>query len=268
MRRCLVGQTSGPASSPSASRLVEAVCIQLCRVCPSGTRVSSARRSRWPGDDSSGKGGGNSGSSTGCGSTGVCVQTATGAFTACPLSCCPGRTTNSCCSSCNGTFCSYTASPPGPLTAPAECEGAPHPPPIPTLPRTTPAQHVLPLPLAAARHAGPQLPALQLLPGQQGQQAVQAAPPAPPPQPLSTYKTEWLRRKKAEQRAAAPPGTGVSARAGVPQVQKCRKCGQPKRRETGHTRYGSGHFCSAAAGKSVEDWLREMKERDQGRDPD
>ncbi|XP_051250176.1 uncharacterized protein LOC127359896 [Dicentrarchus labrax] len=47
MRRCLVGQTSGPASSPSASRLVEAVCIQLCRVCPSGTRVSGARRSRW-----------------------------------------------------------------------------------------------------------------------------------------------------------------------------------------------------------------------------
>ncbi|CAM4570435.1 unnamed protein product [Leuciscus chuanchicus] len=75
-----------------------------------------------------------------------------------------------------------------------------------------------------------------------------------------------LRRKKAEQRAAA--GTVVAARAGVPQVQKCRKCGQPKRRETGHTRYGNVHFCSAAAGKSVEDWLREMKDRDQGRAPD
>ncbi|XP_051251220.1 uncharacterized protein LOC127360838 [Dicentrarchus labrax] len=150
MRRCLVGQTSGPASSPSASRLVEAVCIQLCRVCPSAS---------------------------------------------------------------------------------------------PTRP-----------PFAAGRRTSRRPSA--------------ACTAAAARTPLSTYKTEWLRRKKAEQRAAAPPGTGVSARAGVPQVQKCRKCGQPKRRETGHTRYGSGHFCSAAAGKSVEDWLREMKERDQGRDLD
>ncbi|CAM4570443.1 unnamed protein product [Leuciscus chuanchicus] len=194
-----------------------------------------------PGDD----GGVNSGSSTGCGSTGACsasASTSTGAFTACPLSCCPGHTTGCC--SCNRTFSSYTASPSGPLTAPAECEGAPSDNASPTRP-----------PSAAAHHAGPQLPALQ--------QAVQAAPPA---QPQFMYKTQWLRRKKAEQRAAA--GTVVAARAGVPQVQKCRKCGQPTRRETGHTRYGNVHFCSAAAGKSVEDWLREMKDRDQGRAPD
>ncbi|CAM4570339.1 unnamed protein product [Leuciscus chuanchicus] len=140
------------------------------------------------------------------------------AFTACPLSCCPGRTTGCC--SCNRTFSSYTASPSGPLTAPAECEGAPHP--------NAPSDNASPTrpPSAAAHHAGPQLPALQLLPGQQGQQAVQAAPPA---QPQFMYKTQWLRRKKAEQRAAA--GT-VDAQAGVPQVQKCRKCGQPKQRET------------------------------------
>lgn len=122
--------------------------------------------------------------------------------------------------------------------------------PIPTLPRTTPAPHILPLPLAAAHHAGP-------------------LPPAPPPQPRSVYKTEWLRRKRAEQRAAAGAGAVVAARAGVPQEQKCRTCGQPKRRETGHTRYGNVHFCSAAAaGKSVEEWLREMKDKEKGRAPD
>ncbi|XP_062391234.1 uncharacterized transmembrane protein DDB_G0289901-like [Sardina pilchardus] len=118
-----------------------------------------------PGADSSSKSGRDTGSSTGCGSTGACsasAVTATGAITACPLSCCPGRTTNSCCS-CNRTFSCYTASPPGPLTAPTDCEGAPHPSPPQTLPRTTPAPHVLPLPLAAAHHAGPQVPALQLL---------------------------------------------------------------------------------------------------------
>ncbi|XP_062411284.1 uncharacterized protein LOC134101593 [Sardina pilchardus] len=82
-----------------------------------------------PGADSSSKGGGDTGSSTGCGSIGACsasAVTATGAITACPLSCCPGRATNSCCS-CNRTFSCYTASPLGPLTAPTDCEGAPHP---------------------------------------------------------------------------------------------------------------------------------------------
>ncbi|XP_056127238.1 uncharacterized protein LOC130104711 [Rhinichthys klamathensis goyatoka] len=47
LRRCLVGETSGPASSPSASRLVEAVCTQLCRLIPSGSRARGARRSWW-----------------------------------------------------------------------------------------------------------------------------------------------------------------------------------------------------------------------------
>ncbi|XP_056467502.1 translation initiation factor IF-2-like [Gadus chalcogrammus] len=48
LRRCLVGQTSGPASSPSASRLVEAVCVQLCNLYPTGTRVhGGARGTRW-----------------------------------------------------------------------------------------------------------------------------------------------------------------------------------------------------------------------------
>ena len=47
VRSCLVGETSGPASSPSTSRLVEAVCSQLVRLYPSGTRLHGARRSRW-----------------------------------------------------------------------------------------------------------------------------------------------------------------------------------------------------------------------------
>ncbi|KAL2082546.1 hypothetical protein ACEWY4_022364 [Coilia grayii] len=44
---CLVGQTSGPATWPSASRVVEAVCTQLCNIYPSGTRVYGSRRTRW-----------------------------------------------------------------------------------------------------------------------------------------------------------------------------------------------------------------------------
>ncbi|XP_056467496.1 translation initiation factor IF-2-like [Gadus chalcogrammus] len=113
--------------------------------------------------------------------------------------------------------------------------------PVLTLPRTLPAPHVLPPPLAAAQHAGPELPV-----------------------PL---KTVYRRRLNAKRRAEAQPGTTYSSRAGVPQVQKCRKCGQTRRRETGHSRHGREYFCSVAAGKSVEDWLREKKERDQGGAP-
>ncbi|XP_030220947.1 atherin-like isoform X1 [Gadus morhua] len=118
----------------------------------------------------------------------------------------------------------------------------PPPPPLLTLPRTLPAPHVLPPPLAAAQHAGPELPVPR--------------------------GTEYQRKQTAKRRAAAQPGTTLSSRAGVPQVQKCRKCGLPRRRETGHTRHRGEHFCSVAAGKSVEDWLREKKERDQGGAPD
>ncbi|CAL8373827.1 unnamed protein product [Arctogadus glacialis] len=118
----------------------------------------------------------------------------------------------------------------------------PVPRPLLTLPQTLPAPHVLPPPLAAAQHAGPELPVPR--------------------------GTEYQRKLTAKRRAAAQPGTTYSSRAGVPQAHKCRKCGQPRRRETGHTRHRGEHFCSVAAGRSVEDWLREKKERDQGGAPD
>ncbi|CAB1441185.1 unnamed protein product [Pleuronectes platessa] len=39
----------------------------------------------------------------------------------------------------------------------------------------------------------------------------------------------------------------------------CKRCGQPKTREYGHSRYRSQHFCSRAEGRSVEDWLEEKR---------
>ena len=125
--------------------------------------------------------------------------------------------------------------------------------PVLTLPRTLPAPHVLPPPLAAAQPAGPELPV-----------PLPAAQHAGPELPVA-LKTVEARRLSAKRRAEAPPGTTLSHRAGVPQVHKCSKCGQPRRRETGHSRYGGEVFCSVAAGQSVEDWLRGKKERDQGR---
>ncbi|XP_077081857.1 uncharacterized protein LOC143735572 [Siphateles boraxobius] len=332
LRRCLVGETSGPASSPSASRLVEAVCTQLCRVIPSGSRARGARRSRWDsillryrhirdlvlghqrlmarapiqlfelnartlslwftrmqrekertvlasGVAAEGRPPAAAGSApcpaaavdrspaAATGQARTAAQWAAGLLAALPAVSAPLPVLPApvrplaplppAFSAVVLAIPTAAAAATGPFTATQPLfldlsltQQSVRVLPIPTLPRTTPAPHVLPLPLAAAHHAGPRLP---------------APPPAPPPQPRSAYKTEWLRRKRTEQRAAA--GAVVAARAGVPQEQKCRRCGQPKRRETGHTRYGNVHFCSAAAaGKSVEDWLREMK--DQGRAPD
>ncbi|CAL8342029.1 unnamed protein product [Arctogadus glacialis] len=136
------------------------------------------------------------------------------------------------------------------------CSVPPSPPPLLTLPRTLPAPHVLPPPLAAAQHAGPELPV-----------PLAAAQHAGPELPVA-LKTQYQRKLNTKRRAEAQPGRTYSSRAGVQQVQKCRKCGQPRRKETGHSRHGREFFCSVAAGKSVEDWLREKKERDQGGAPD
>ncbi|CAL8388614.1 unnamed protein product, partial [Arctogadus glacialis] len=68
----------------------------------------------------------------------------------------------------------------------------PVPVPVLTLPRTLPAPHVLPPPLAAAQYAGPELPV--------------------------ALKTIERRRLNAKRRAEAQPGTTLSHRAGVPQA--------------------------------------------------
>ncbi|CAB1440975.1 unnamed protein product [Pleuronectes platessa] len=39
----------------------------------------------------------------------------------------------------------------------------------------------------------------------------------------------------------------------------CKRCGQPKTRECGHSRYRAQHFCSCAEGRSVKDWLEEKR---------
>ncbi|XP_069000216.1 uncharacterized protein [Embiotoca jacksoni] len=47
LQRCPLGLNSGPANWPNASRLVEAVCSQLCRLHPASTWSGGITRSRW-----------------------------------------------------------------------------------------------------------------------------------------------------------------------------------------------------------------------------
>ncbi|XP_058881331.1 uncharacterized protein LOC131737276 [Acipenser ruthenus] len=47
LKRCLLVQCSGPAQWPQTSRLVEAICIQLCHLHPSSTKSKGVKTSRW-----------------------------------------------------------------------------------------------------------------------------------------------------------------------------------------------------------------------------
>lgn len=70
--------------------------------------------------------------------------------------------------------------------------------------------------------------------------------------------------------AAAPAATTVwkPRRNMLRQPQRvfkkfdCRRCGQPKTKQYGHSRYGTEHYCAHAGGKSVEQWLEEKRASD------
>ncbi|KAL6473034.1 hypothetical protein MHYP_G00192220 [Metynnis hypsauchen] len=47
LKRCLLGQGTGPAQWPHTSRLVEAICLQLCDMYPRGQKISGFQLNRW-----------------------------------------------------------------------------------------------------------------------------------------------------------------------------------------------------------------------------
>nr|XP_046166284.1 uncharacterized protein LOC124002687 isoform X4 [Oncorhynchus gorbuscha] len=124
-------------------------------------------------------------------------------------------------------------------------------PPSPPVPRQTIQQgepaHVPILPA----HLEQQPPAL---PGPSPAQGPQTGCSSPPP---VSRTTAWRRRK----RIAADTEEGTAGKRRQSEHYVCSKCGLPKRRETGHSRFGGVAFCSVAAGgKDVAQWLTEMKD--------
>ncbi|XP_051816067.1 uncharacterized protein LOC110962357 isoform X2 [Acanthochromis polyacanthus] len=88
-----------------------------------------------------------------------------------------------------------------------------------------------------------------------------AAPVAPAPTASVSVSrfTRRNRRRRAEEEAS-----GAHRRKYVRKVafNKCTKCGQPKTKEFGHSRFGSATFCpSFSGGKSLEEWLAEQKQK-------
>ena len=116
---------------------------------------------------------------------------------------------------------------------------------------------VIPSSGASTSGAGPAPPA-PVSAGPVSAAPVSAAPVSAAPvsaAPVSRY-TERNRRRRALETES-----GVRKRKYVRGVtfNTCSKCGQPKTKEFGHSRYGNATFCSRASnGKSLDDWLAEQ----------
>ncbi|KAE8277958.1 hypothetical protein D5F01_LYC23994 [Larimichthys crocea] len=79
------------------------------------------------------------------------------------------------------------------------------------------------------------------------------------PQPRQHAVTGAERNRR---RRALEEEGGVAKRRYVRGVayNTCGKCGQPKTKDFGHSRYGSATFCpQASEGKSLEEWLEEQR---------
>ncbi|XP_056614654.1 uncharacterized protein LOC130429852 [Triplophysa dalaica] len=142
----------------------------------------------------------------------------------------------------------------------------------PAAPLSTPPAAPLSTPPAAPLSTPPAAP-LSTPPA-----APLSTPPAaplstPPAAPLSaagnsplkalSRSTLWRKRKAAES-LAREQGLHMPEQ----QARKhytCRQCGQLRRREFGHARIGGTFFCATTEGKTVEDWLKEM--RNEGNPP-
>ncbi|XP_019747785.1 uncharacterized protein LOC109529068 [Hippocampus comes] len=123
-------------------------------------------------------------------------------------------------------------------------------------------------------HRGPILPDLfralptpkdeRATPSPSASPAASTSAPAPTPSGLALATSSG---------SAPPSGKGgliawnVAHRTRLPKVAhfQCKRCGYPKTKEFGHSRYRNEHFCSQAEGRSVEDWLEEKRSQDPAR---
>ena len=87
---------------------------------------------------------------------------------------------------------------------------------------------------------------------------------APPP-PVSRV-TAWRRKIQEQEELRSRAMADFYEKPARKKVShfNCRRCGQPKTRAFGHSRFKSETFCSRAEGKgrTVEQWLAEVKGRD------
>ncbi|XP_078141255.1 uncharacterized protein LOC144539599 [Centroberyx gerrardi] len=275
LQRCLLGLNSGPASWPSVSRLVEAICSQLCRLHPTATRFGGITRTRWSlilTDymaireavlDSPRlmaqteiqlfelnqrtlsqwfswrqKEGGR-----------AVLQQGTGVVPAPAVAAQPLPPAKGLSSVQVGRGQPFHFHVPEEQPGPSD-RGLPPPPPPP--------------PPASAPPPPPLAPAPAPLPGTIVAPAPATRPP-PLPAPQQVPRSTAYRKRKAAEAAAAGQGPLPGSKTRGPMAQYvCDVCGQPERLDTGHTCIAGVSYCAAAGGKSVEEWKEEMRRRQAG----
>ncbi|KAG5831844.1 hypothetical protein ANANG_G00283780 [Anguilla anguilla] len=86
-------------------------------------------------------------------------------------------------------------------------------------------------------------------------------PSSTPPRPLQRHRPfRGQQRGGGAKRRREQGRRRHSVKRRNPVEYICARCKQPKRREFGHSPFGKVSFCATAAGKSVEEWLAEMKD--------
>ncbi|KAL0961650.1 hypothetical protein UPYG_G00353430 [Umbra pygmaea] len=257
---CFLGLNSGPATWPGTSRLVEAICSKLCHLHPCGTQSGGIKRSRWAlilADYVSIR-------EAVLDSPRLMAQTNLQLF---ELS----QRTISQWYSRRQKERERSVLEQG-LGLARGLNVAPESLPEVRQPHYRPPElqpFVFAAPKDLSRQATkrgrpaqvPTLPVLPVLPAHPQQQPPCSLPHpsqvVPPPAVPRT--TAFRKRKKAEAEAAAL-AAGLPVKQRKQGVYRCGKCGQPKRKETGHSQFGSVSFYAAAGGKTVEQWLAEMRD--------
>lgn len=84
-------------------------------------------------------------------------------------------------------------------------------------------------------------------------------PVAAPDEKRVPRTTAWRRRKLAEAATAAAAQGLTPRKRQIPLQFICQKCGQPKTKEFGHSQFRGVHFCAKASGKTVAQWMEEVK---------
>ncbi|XP_066522256.1 uncharacterized protein [Hoplias malabaricus] len=297
LKRCLLGEGTGPAQWPDASRLVEAICLELCDVHPHGRRVAGARVNRWAAILQD------------YGRIRRLVLNSPGLVQATSLQLYEinQRTLSVWHNSIQKKQEQTVLAMEIPLPKPSLTAAVPLPQPSEKVPEEYPRTFSFPTPpdlsgqaaqrrrpaTAAPASAPPvQLPqppasggtvlflqpsapltnqpALLLLQpaSQPFQPTLMPGPPQPvqPTQPAQPERkwsrtTEWRRRKEAEALSKHQGYSTLPAKFHQQTHYRCSSCGQPKTREFGHSRIGNRSFCATAEGKTLEEWLAEQEEQ-------
>ncbi|KAK1156709.1 hypothetical protein AOXY_G25730 [Acipenser oxyrinchus oxyrinchus] len=268
LKRCLLGQGSGPAQWPQTSRLVEAICIQLCRLHPSPTKSKGVRTSRWAailGDYSKVR-------ELVLGSPRLMEKTTLQLFELNQHTLSQWHNKRQ-----KGQEQAVLQQGVAPPSASA-VDPEPQPQQRPLLQEGMTYGHqpyVFPCPPNTAGQAKQ-----RKRPGATAQTAVLGHSATPAPHPTSSPSTSsaagaaaaaaaaappvprttsWRHKKRAEEEEEGGSNTGKRKYERKRAENLCSLCGQPKRKEFDHSRFGNVAFCSASSGKTVEQWLAEMR---------